>query len=1370
MTVAAMLALCLPAGAQEQNAFPLQQVNKVTGSKPKVSRPLKAAVPQADLSLYAGRRVYASQVSADNWQTAGYTTPYGIYYFDIAQTPVSVPVSTATDMNYYAGSWGRDMFLGVRARSLFGALSGVVYQGLDTLSFAKSWEKDYGDHYDYSKLASIMAYDVTSDLIYSVQFNADNTGMLWAYFDRASREFVSLHQWTNDFQPLTLAADNEGKMYAIGDDGYYYEIDKATGEASMLGETGVTASNYLQSMAYDGRTGSFLWSAITPEGSKLYAVDRETGAASLIASFGHYEENIALFLKTNEAPDKAPAAITDLAYDFAGTGATSGNLTFTVPQTAYDGSTLTGNLKMTVWLDGKAIASGVSVTPGSAQSFPVSLSNDNHYVDVSISNASGVSPYNYLYSFAGYDTPKAVTDLTFTAAGGTNSLTWTAPAGGVNNGYVDFDNLYYNIVRLPDSVTVAEGLKATAFSETTPEKMERYSYLVTPYNGAEKPGAAARSNGVLAGQSFNVPYEGKFDTEDERNLWTIIDANNDDVTWQYNDYGNCMTVNTNAFVIKDSTNDWLISPAVHLNVGETYGLTVNMRNTWEDDPERVKLMIGTSLTDTASFKLINEYYPLETKGDLQDFKNDFTVEKEGNYYFAIVNTTPVNDNNNAAFVHSLSVEKQGNNNVPAEVEDLALVPDSDGALKATLNFTAPSKTLGGDNLEGTLTAKIYRDSLSNLVGEVKDVVPGSKVSYIDEKVNTVGPHVYTVTASNALGEGKKASVREFIGIYGTPYVNEFDDEASIEYFTIQHNQEGAGNPCQWTWSSYDHNLQLGYYSTKAPIDIYEFMPAIKLDADAVYEWSFKWQNTSYNPISCEATVGMKADSTAQKTLVTLPKTSWGHPAYIKTNIVTTDAGRYYGAFHTSATEAGYLSVNVDSVVVKYVASAKAPAGVENLTVKADEGGALKATVAFTAPKVDYAGRTLTDPVDISLYRGETAVPFKTFKAVTPGEEMTFIDEEPLQGFNQYMVVPTNSYGRGKAEADTVYVGFDYPLAVTNLKAKGDLENKNAQLTWTAPSEGVHGGLLGDITYIIVAYNPAETDSTKQMTLIAQNVKDTTYTVEMAESDEQALRYFLVMAVTKAGNGAASIASVVLGKPYTLPFKESFNNGASTNTGWVTGGDNMQSAAWIHSQDDNTYSAEDNDNGYIALKNVNLYWGSNLNSYITSPKLKSTGSDSTYVNFWLYQGISSYSQPAPGVQLMVSSNDGDFQNVGDKLLITDGTAGWTEHRIDLGTVPEGFFSVRFLGNNSRSNDIVMIDNIVIDAETVDGIGRVGISDNVRGLRNGISVLGYAGKTVEVYSLAGQLVDRFVSDGNVVRNMRQGIYIVRVNGHAAKVTVR
>lgn len=84
MTVAAMLALCLPAGAQEQNAFPLQQVNKVTGSKPKVSRPLKAAVPQADLSLYAGRRVYASQVSADNWQTAGYTTPYGIYYFDIA--------------------------------------------------------------------------------------------------------------------------------------------------------------------------------------------------------------------------------------------------------------------------------------------------------------------------------------------------------------------------------------------------------------------------------------------------------------------------------------------------------------------------------------------------------------------------------------------------------------------------------------------------------------------------------------------------------------------------------------------------------------------------------------------------------------------------------------------------------------------------------------------------------------------------------------------------------------------------------------------------------------------------------------------------------------------------------------------------------------------------------------------------------------------------------------------------------------------------------------------------------------------------------------------------------------------------------------
>ena len=139
----------------------------------------------------------------------------------------------------------------------------------------------------------------------------------------------------------------------------------------------------------------------------------------------------------------------------------------------------------------------------------------------------GSSPLNYVYAYAGYDVPKAVTGVTLAVENGQANLTWTAPEGGVNNGYIDFDHLTYKVVRMPDNVVVAESLSGTAFTETLPTKMERYYYLVAPVNGEGKQGEFTESNRILAGESFGTPYFDDFSDESTQSLWTIVDNNND---------------------------------------------------------------------------------------------------------------------------------------------------------------------------------------------------------------------------------------------------------------------------------------------------------------------------------------------------------------------------------------------------------------------------------------------------------------------------------------------------------------------------------------------------------------------------------------------------------------------------------------------------------------------------------------------------------------------------------------------------------------------------------------------------------------------------------------------------------------------------
>ncbi len=589
--------------------------------------------------------------------------------------------------------------------------------------------------------------------------------------------------------------------------------------------------------------------------------------------------------------------------------------------------------------------------PGDKQTFAFDLTNDNRYVDVVLSNDAGLAPVSCRYEFVGYDTPKAVTDVALAEKDGVATVTWKAPSGGVNNGYIDPAKLYYEVVRMPDSLTVGNNLRTLSFTETMPTKMERYSYRIIPYNGSDKRGGYAESNAVLYGEAFTAPYKDDFNDASTKSLWTVCDGNADKNLWHYDSYNKAWALNTGSYNQKNS-DDWLISPAISMKKGEYYAFTANIRNTFAGYKEDVRMLYGTNPADTSTFKELSADSVFDTDGKYVDKENDFTVDADGNYYVAIRSKNSGTQKSSGIFVKSVAVDAIGKAGAPAAATDLIVTPDAGGEQKVTIACTAPTKSLDGKPVSGTLKASVYRDDAAVAVVTKDGIKPGEKVSVEDAAVPTVARHSYSVAFANASGEGKKASASAFVGVYGDGYSTHFDNSSDADQYVSQGVVGNAEDHIKWGWQSWSKNLSFSAMMTKGQ-SFWLYFPAFKLDADAVYDLSFKWTHNIYGDkggADASAWIGDKADSLSQKKLCDLPYTSYsGENESVE--IITGAAGIYYPAINIKGTSANgvFPSPSIDDVALKKVASAKAPGKVENLTVKAADKGGKQVTVAFAAP-------------------------------------------------------------------------------------------------------------------------------------------------------------------------------------------------------------------------------------------------------------------------------------------------------------------------------------------------------------------------------------------------------------------------------------
>jgi hypothetical protein len=101
---------------------------------------------------------------------------------------------------------------------------------------------------------------------------------------------------------------------------------------------------------------------------------------------------------------------------------------------------------------------------------------------------------------------------------------------------------------------------------------------------------------------------------------------------------------------------------------------------------------------------------------------------------------------------------------PGAVTDVSATADATGKKQASIKFTAPTKTFGGDVLTGTLGVKVIVNDIT--INDIKNITPGQQVEFTQDFVSA-GTFTVSFIPYNADGDGDTATTSVTIGVGST---------------------------------------------------------------------------------------------------------------------------------------------------------------------------------------------------------------------------------------------------------------------------------------------------------------------------------------------------------------------------------------------------------------------------------------------------------------------------------------------------------------------------------------------------------------------------------------------------------------------------
>lgn len=236
---------------------------------------------------------------------------------------------------------------------------------------------------------------------------------------------------------------------------------------------------------------------------------------------------------TDVASAGVPGAVTNLNVAPAERGVMSADLSFVAPAVTATDEALSANVDINIYRNDSeaAVKTFSDVNPGSALTWKdTEPEHGFNTYRVVAANAEGEGAAAEQKVYVGNDTPVAVTDAVAKLnADKSVTVTWKAPASSVNGGYVDYENMTYNIAR--DGMVLATGHKGESYTDKVPVERGQalVSYTITPV-AAGLTGEPVVSSSVLSGIPLTFPYKESFANQKPQVPW-FVDGTVADFEW-----------------------------------------------------------------------------------------------------------------------------------------------------------------------------------------------------------------------------------------------------------------------------------------------------------------------------------------------------------------------------------------------------------------------------------------------------------------------------------------------------------------------------------------------------------------------------------------------------------------------------------------------------------------------------------------------------------------------------------------------------------------------------------------------------------------------------------------------------------------------
>ena len=264
-------------------------------------------------------------------------------------------------------------------------------------------------------------------------------------------------------------------------------------------------------------------------------------------------------------------------------------------------------------------------------------------------------------------------------------------------------------------------------------------------------------------QAKTVPYFSQIGGTSKLDAdWTVYNVNGDEKTWindasSSSNYSSITAVKVTAgakyvYNTKADANDWLVSPAIHLEADKEYKVSFYVKTSGSyKESLRLAVANANSAEDMATKSETLLDFPELTEKTFVKKSVVYVARESGDYYFGLYEYSKKDLYN--VFVTAFSVAE--NITTPAPVTGLTATEGANEAITVDLKWTLPTKDEDGNDLTTPLTGvEVYRD------GILVKTLEGTATAWQDTEAQglAAGFHTYDVKAQPRAAKGVATSV------------------------------------------------------------------------------------------------------------------------------------------------------------------------------------------------------------------------------------------------------------------------------------------------------------------------------------------------------------------------------------------------------------------------------------------------------------------------------------------------------------------------------------------------------------------------------------------------------------------------------------